>query len=189
MKIGCVCGKIIYDQTDYISYKAYAIPDQDLFDLYDELDVLLEQAVAGHESNAVAAEQMFRSISVQISRTIGQYTKRLYQCTHCGRLYIEDETLTFRVFSPDEHTLQSSILRSVHDDQWKRPLRGHWSSSSRKGRVWNIVNAEEDAEWFDDWDAVQARYFEIFNRLRDKGILRDALLKKDGNIAHQWSSE
>ncbi|WP_241775545.1 hypothetical protein [Acinetobacter venetianus] len=37
-KLGCVCGHVIVDQTNYIPYKASFITDVDLFDFYDAVD-------------------------------------------------------------------------------------------------------------------------------------------------------
>jgi hypothetical protein len=190
MKIDCLCGTAIPDQTDYISYKAHTIPDQDIFDLYDELDTHLKQTMMlwASESDTAIVEQTLRSVQQQMRSTVRQYTKTLYQCPRCGRLYVENETGSFHVFAPESHTTQASILRSVLGDQWRRPLRGWWSSRLKEGKLWDIGDAG-DFEQFDDWNDLQTRYYEIFHHLRDKAILRDAILKKDEHIIHKWPSE
>jgi hypothetical protein len=61
MKIGCRCGALIRDQTDFLSYKAYLVADQDWFDVLDEL-------ATGSERRTLLQEA----------------SREMWQCTRCG---------------------------------------------------------------------------------------------------------
>ena len=41
-KLGCICGHVIRDQTDYIPYKASFIPDKLDYQLLDEIQKIIE---------------------------------------------------------------------------------------------------------------------------------------------------
>lgn len=43
MKFLCECGHPIYDQTDYLPYKAHVISDQDWFNFLDTIDDAIEK--------------------------------------------------------------------------------------------------------------------------------------------------
>jgi len=44
MKIGCGCGATIYDNTDYLPWKAHVISDQDWFVIWEEIDKAVEES-------------------------------------------------------------------------------------------------------------------------------------------------
>ncbi|TDD79637.1 hypothetical protein E1293_22755 [Actinomadura darangshiensis] len=166
MKIRCACGNLVRDQTDFIPYKARVIADQDWSDALDALD----------------ADQLW-----SLSRT-------MWQCTECGRLFIEDHDDRLRVFAPDSPAAPSDLLRSVHRDAWKRPLVGHWrtwtsASDGPPGELWwGIGVADEGMEDFDRWEDLERRYYEVFERLRGGGLLRSAFLRRGGDMVHEWPS-
>jgi hypothetical protein len=37
MKLRCLCGFVIYDQTDYLPYKSYVLPDQEYHDRFEHI--------------------------------------------------------------------------------------------------------------------------------------------------------
>ena len=49
MKISCECGYVIYDQTDFISYKARFTADQDDNDLLDKIEAQIKKLVTSIE--------------------------------------------------------------------------------------------------------------------------------------------
>lgn len=165
MKILCECGSLIRDQTDFLSYKAHLIADQDITDA-------LELSDKGSSS-------WWHSLS-----------RMMYQCGECGRLWINDHDNELRSFVPEQPA--PHLLSSIHGDKWKRLIRGFWSDTTigrPKGLLtWGHLS-NEDYEMFDDWDAMSVCYQRVFERLRDQGILRDALLRKNGETIHYWELE
>ena len=78
MKIRCVCGEIIPDQTDYLPYKAHVIGDKDYFDFLDAVD----EAIESKEENR---EKLCMNVR-------GAEPSRLaWECNTCGRLYLDDK--------------------------------------------------------------------------------------------------
>lgn len=163
LKIICPCGNPISDSTDFISYKAHLIADQDTEDM----------------------ESSFGANGISFLNILFKYSRAIYQCSQCHRLLLlhKDGLCTF---SPDEPKLSQNLLRSVEGERWKRHLRGHWRGG--KGEVWwgFGVNDEGYETEFDTWEKVESRYFEVFNRLKSQNILRESFLKKDGETLHQW---
>ena len=166
MKFACACGEIIRDQTDYLSYAAYLIADQDIYDATEMSD-----------------------------RGSGDWwpslTRKMYQCSSCGRLWIEDhEGRALKCFVPEEPVEQ--FLSSIHGNQWKRVLRGSWTDKPiaatfpRGFLSWNHLS-EEDRQTFNDWETLERAYQKRFEELKRDGILRDALLVKNGATVHSWS--
>jgi hypothetical protein len=115
----------------------------------------------------------------------------MYQCSSCGRLWIEDQSRKqLKAFVPEEPA--PHFLSSIYGQAWKRVLRGFWTdegvlaSSPRGFLSWTHLSAEDRAT-FDDWDLLQNAYHQRFEELKGQGILRDALLKKNGDTIHFWS--
>jgi hypothetical protein len=65
-KISCKCGNILPDNTDYISYKAQFIADQDKEDLYNTFDKDYQL----------------------IANTFSKYSGEIFQCDICGNLIL-----------------------------------------------------------------------------------------------------
>ncbi len=192
MKIKCACGNIIYDQTDMISYKASFVADQDFIDLSDALDQHIQSLAATLTGTPTdKASSVVEQTMHDVQETLRSFTSRkIYQCTTCGRLYVDDARFDSQVFVPNDSSVPRNLLRSIEGDNWKRPLRGRWSqwkTSPDQGELWwGFGDAEEGFEQFQDFDALQRRYFEVFARLRQRDIVRDALLRNGDDIIHEW---
>jgi hypothetical protein len=104
MKIGCECGATIYVQTDYLPHMAHFIPDQDWFTVLDAIDDAIEQ------SGPSAAER--KAACHQLRRLIGQVTRSAYQCTECGRLYVDDKQYKLCAFIPAGPDVPRELFRS-----------------------------------------------------------------------------
>ncbi len=198
MKIFCECGHVIYDQTDYISYKASFISDQDSYDLRGEIEKQIKKLVTSLEynaSNKIDINELVEDAMIDISENIISYYSRrtIYQCSGCGRLFIDDAQFHTHVFIPQDNSVQKNLMRSIEGDKWKRPLRGHWQeclNKTGKGELsWGFGDEEEGYERFNDFEALKKRYFEVFARLQEKGILRDTFLRKGTEMLHQWPEE
>lgn len=89
MWIECKCGKKIHDNTDYQENKAYIIPDQDMEGMLEELDG--------------------SGCPWEITR---KYTRHIFQCHECGRIYIKNQNGEFESFKPDGEP-GFGILKSI----------------------------------------------------------------------------
>ncbi|ATL69065.1 hypothetical protein [Nocardia terpenica] len=170
MKIACVCGGLIVDNTDYVSNKAHLIADQDWDDALDDA------AGEWHPDNLAR-----------------KWSRLMWQCRRCGRLYVDDPTGTVHRFDPAESTVPHDLLASARGARWPGFLRGRWQapviSDRSPGELW--WQCGKDDSGFEDlvsWEELERRYYEEFQRLHDLGILRSAFLWVDGGMSHQWSS-
>ncbi len=105
MKIGCDCGATISDTTDYLSHKGHLTPDQDLYDVYDGLDVSVIDKVASGELSQGDAYMVARQI-------MSHSTRIMWQCFECGRLYIDGLDGELHCFVPASGETDHRVLRS-----------------------------------------------------------------------------
>jgi hypothetical protein len=108
MKIACTCGATIRDQTDNLPDKAHLIPDQEWFAVFDAIDVVIDDAMAGR-SDADTAYNAIRRILVNAVRPV-------YQCRVCGRLFVDDRQHQLHAFAMKPGDTCTEILRSRDDD-------------------------------------------------------------------------
>ncbi len=159
MKITCICGELLSDNTDFISYKAHVVADQDYFDYLD--------AAPGRERH--------------------QYERAMYQCNDCGRLLLQNragDMHHYTFFMPEDATAAKSALRSNLGARWRGFLRGDWG---RSREVWWFAgDGEGGAEQFETWEALERRYRQLFETLRARDLLRHAFLTKDAETVHAW---
>jgi len=109
MKIGCHCGAIIRDQTDDLPQKGHLIPDQEWFATYDAMDdEVIKPLVAGTlaEGKAFMLSRM----------VIGRAALLVYQCSICGRLYIDDKDGKLHCYEPMDDSTSKEVLRSRPSD-------------------------------------------------------------------------
>jgi len=165
-KFTCRCGEVLYDQTDYIPYKAHVIADQDISDVADQIE-------AGSDS-------AFGSML--------HWSTDLFQCNECSRLIIFSRD-KMHFFSAEDPDTSKQLTHSIQGEGWKRHLRGRWINGA--GEVWWGFGVEDQAFVADiaTWDELHQRYYEAFERLRSKDILRGAMLTRDGNREHVWPPE
>lgn len=164
MKIHCSCGKTIHDSSDCQSFKASIIAEQ------DEEDFIAE-GFKGEE---------------QASDAFIKFSKTLYQCDECGRLIL-DAGGRLLMFKPESTDYPLNILRSVEGEQWRRHLRGKWDGS--QGEVWWGFGVDDEGFMgeLSSKEDVEKMYFEVFNRLVSKKILRDSFLSIENKVVHSWS--
>jgi hypothetical protein len=110
MKITCHCGALIRDQTDALPHKGHLIPDQEWFPVYDSIDLVIDDVVAGR-SDAEAAYTKIRSI-------LGTAARHVYQCKKCGRLFVDDRQHQLHTFAPTSAETCREILRNRDGDEW-----------------------------------------------------------------------
>ncbi|MDQ0887984.1 hypothetical protein QFZ81_003072 [Paenibacillus sp. V4I9] len=105
MKFLCECGHAIYDQTDYLSYKAYLISDQDWFSFLDEIDNAIEKTGSTPEDKEKALMRI-RSIAINL-------TKLVYQCDKCGNIFFYNSPPQLEMFRSCSDTPNKGLLKSA----------------------------------------------------------------------------
>lgn len=171
MKFKCPCGHVIGDQTDFLPYKGYLIADQDWEDLFEAVD-------------APATETPRHDWWPSLFRTV-------YQCAECQRLFIEDRDFDLVCFEPQSEENTEHFLGSIAGPKWKRVLVGRWYDvpvvkTAPKGVI-DYSHFETEQELHNEWDAMEKAYYECFERLKREKILRFALLRKNGDLLHDWT--
>jgi hypothetical protein len=182
MKISCACGSTISDNTDFLSYKARFVADQDFYDVVD--------ASEGSEITVSYRDDEPAGTSSVARHRLWRWSRTMWQCTTCGCIWLEDHEHGIRGFTPIESSTPHNLLRSIHEDRWKRPLVGAWRTwitDGPKGELWwGFGDAEEGFEQFERWEQLEQRYHEVFRRLLDKEILRSAFLRDGDRMVHEW---
>ena len=90
MKIRCVCGELLSDNTDDLPHKAHLVADEDWNAFTDSC--LRPQ---GYD---------WRLVTI------------IYQCPRCGCLLIEKPTGKVAVFKPEGENASKALLRSVRSE-------------------------------------------------------------------------
>lgn len=104
MKIQCHCGATISDGTDSLPQKGHLIADQDWFAVLDVIDDRVIAPVASGAVSKEAAFMLFREIVSKASRV-------MYQCSGCGRLYVDDAEGRLHCYVPSAPGTSKGILR------------------------------------------------------------------------------
>ncbi|WP_459477406.1 hypothetical protein [Clostridium saccharoperbutylacetonicum] len=108
-KVVCECGSVLSDNTDYISYKARFIADQDFFDFLDE------EKKAHKQGGEIYTWHYFGDI---------------FQCPDCGNLIVfsADNEQRFD-FQPLNMEKNKRVTLSYLGDKWREKLFGHYYST------------------------------------------------------------
>jgi hypothetical protein len=193
LKFLCNCGNEIRDQTDYLSYKAYFYADQD----FDEVTEGTQQPVRDVSKllrpKRTSPEEEQRVINLaldSVSRPFVQYSRHVYQCLECGRVYIEDDERNLQSFLPEDRGSVRRVLLSTEGEKWRGWLRGNWSLIGRRregGAIsWSAGKSGDRNEQFDEWEVLESRYRSLFDELSGRDLLRRATLTKHDQTIHTW---
>ncbi|WP_027710088.1 hypothetical protein [Zooshikella ganghwensis] len=112
-KIGCNCGHVIVDQTDYIPYKAGYIPDTVSCDLVEVVsDEIIEKVKEAGIENILNED----IADILWSRIFYQNSKQIYECEKCGSILIEkiEEDNVFHKFKPDFCGNEEKQIRTIY---------------------------------------------------------------------------
>ena len=99
MKIQCACGHLIVDQTDGLKHKGHLIADVHWFNFWDAVDAAIaetDEALKEQASMPLRRQKIFRQV---------------WECTQCGKLYVDDKNSRLISFSPDAGTYQGVLDR------------------------------------------------------------------------------
>jgi len=108
MKFRCPCGHQIYDGPDQNPNIGHLIPDQEWFRLLDAIDAAIE----GHHASGKDKE----AACMSVRSLIGDVSRRIWQCSECGRLWINDRARQQQEFTPVAEAAKN-ILRKREGGQ------------------------------------------------------------------------
>lgn len=184
MNFQCECGHRISDTTDYLSYKAHLISDQDWYDFIEEIDAAIEMPEST-EGDKVKALMKIRALSSKLSRTV-------YQCTKCGNIFFGDNNSSkLEMFRSCSDESNKKLLISSLGDEWKGFLFGDWVDDPpewRFNRLKGYISAScfSDIKEYKDWESLEREYYQILSELKDRNILRSSSLEKNHVKIHTW---
>lgn len=130
-KLGCVCGHIIIDQTDSLSYKAEIFKDQDHEHFWDSVIKEAEnliKAIGDGDREAWLTRHFLEGYPRSLEHgavfhdfltsMVLHYFVKAYECENCGRLWIQTNTSENRFvsFVPDSGQFEG-ILKSEHSKE------------------------------------------------------------------------
>lgn len=184
MHFYCKCGKRISDTSDGLSYKASILADQDEGDLFDQIEDCIKNEKLSREK---CLDQILLGV-------LGHYMNRyIYQCQDCGRIYIDDVSGNLHSFLP-EGIINKQLLTSVESGNWKGTLWGEWQDEKRewmthKGFIEVNCNDEmyKKSLGYDNKEEFEQQYYQIFDELKGKKIIRSASLKINGKRISHWN--
>lgn len=186
MHFFCKCGKRISDSTDYLSYKAHMISDQDWFDLWDNIYEVIEKSGPTQNDKEKAIVKIMQ-MSIQMETTI-------YQCTKCGKLIFDGKN-KFEMYKSSSGYINKGLLQSYKGEQWEGYLHAEWSDKKPEWRETNgyiLQNVNFKSSkirkniGYNDWENIEKDYFIVFNEFKEKGIIRSSMLKKNDVEIHSW---
>ena len=125
MKIQCLCGYIIADQTDSITYKAAFFADQDYEASYGKfISFIIDLLYAKDENtlpyflNTEFGEEYPKDLSLEdiiadkLNGMLLAFGHTMYECNRCGRLWIRPDVVENKYVTYFPETSQRGILRS-----------------------------------------------------------------------------
>jgi hypothetical protein len=114
-KIGCKCGHVIRDQSDYLPYKADYISDSVSIDLVDQVS----KSVLGKISEVGVENTTAGEIGdILWSEIFVEFGRQIFECEKCGRLLVQKssgENLYLR-YKPELEENDDPSIRSIYND-------------------------------------------------------------------------
>lgn len=179
----CKCGYRIHDNSDLHSYKAAIIADQDMTEFWD----LIEKAEQPHTEMI----EIFYKLAALMERHI-------YQCPSCGRIFIEnpEERSQLIRFTPclegePEPDVNKRLLISSYGEKWKGLLYADWYDEkpewmSHHGMIMPNLNIQLNDLHFDDYEAFEKRFYELFEHLKGLHLINHATLNVNRKKVFTW---
>jgi hypothetical protein len=166
-KIGCNCGQIIFDQTDFLANKAHIIADQDYMDFFEEI-----------ENNEF----------MEMTRKATKYFSEIFQCPNCNRLiifrYDKNKAL---VFTPEDKKNSKDILNSYLAEKWLGTMSANFTNG--EGEIFWKTNLESGFRQKLSLLELKEIYLKKFEELSKLNILRHSFLRIDNQIEHIFDNE
>ena len=103
MKIKCRCGELIHDLDHY---KGHIVSGKDYFEIYDDIETKVIDALVAGDINQEQAYMKLRSLMP---------SRHAWQCRFCGTIYINKNKTELECFIPENEKNDKKLL--------SRPLR------------------------------------------------------------------
>lgn len=191
-KIYCVCGATILDQNEALRYKARFLADRDRDDFTAALQTILTRMIDRVGANPAEASELVSEAGSAVHEALRTYMNRhIYQCEACGRLYLDDRNHTLHIFAPEDATQVNGLLDTMDVGAQPGEMGGQWLESNGtlgfpRGELWWTV-AGGGNEAYDDWDALEDRYYQLFQHFGQHSLLQNAYLIRNAEELHRWS--
>ena len=98
MKIKCRCGELIHDLDHY---KGHIVSGKDRFEIYDDIEDQVIDALVAGDINQEQAYMKLRSLIP---------SRAAWQCRFCGTIYINNDKNELDCFIPDDENNDKEIL-------------------------------------------------------------------------------
>lgn len=96
----CQCGQQIKDISDGHSYKAHFMSDKNWLLLWDAVDNTIESPATSPKEKETTCMNVRKKI----------YSRVMYQCFQCGRIYLNDENNQLISFTPEIENTSVHLL-------------------------------------------------------------------------------
>ena len=188
----CKCGYRMLDNTDCLSYKCRIIADQDIDEFWD---LIYKRSEISQNENSDMTRTEVYAIDSRLDNIMERF---MYQCPSCGRLFLEnpDERAGLIMFTPcsdgePEPDVNRKLLISSHGERWKGFLSADWYDDKPKwsdyhGLIIPIVNIELEDLYFNDYEAFEKRFYELFEHLKALNIISYAKLNVNKKNIFKW---
>ena len=183
MNFLCKCGYRIHDTSDCLSFKGTLIADQYI----NEFWRTIEKAEQPHDEKI----DIFLELEKLMQRNV-------YHCDSCGRVFIEDQADKYKLvmFTPcadgtPEPDVSRKLFNSAHMENWKGSLHADWRDKKPEwcehhGMIFAILNIKIENTEFDDYEAFEKRFYELFEHLKGLDLITDASLTINNKRAFDW---
>lgn len=110
-KLGCKCGHVIVDQTDRLPYKGSFINAVDEDSYFDEIEAILNSLQNFNSS----AAQSYSQVIDKITSAYIQNSRDIYECTQCGRLWMQTSNNHFIPFKSESGEYEAILVTTQNN--------------------------------------------------------------------------
>lgn len=119
MKIKCLCGEYIADNTDYLSYKGHIIADQDWPEVLTHIRQSIKAAAGLDNKTSSGHQEQLDKIEADASDHLIHRSRGIWQCYRCGRVCVDDSNRNLHWFNPEDPSVTKDLLRSSSGESWE----------------------------------------------------------------------
>lgn len=113
----------------------------------------------------------------------------IYQCTECGRLYIQDHHKKLHdEYSPIESVQKGGILSSAQGEESKKLLVADWNDGREEGQKGYLFcnGLHLRNGYISSFEELERKYYKQLDELLSNDALRSARLKYNDEIIHRF---
>jgi len=119
------------------------------------------------------------------------FTRKMYQCVHCQRLYVEKiGSYDLACFEPEDQSDAKHILSSIKGAKYRRSISAEWYDEGMESRgLIRYHHVENEQERHDDWDEMLRAYHAVLEKMKQDKTVRYAVIRKNGLVVHEWHED